>query len=565
MKLRKVVIIGTGYVGLVTGTCLADLGHRVTCMDIDESRIAGLRRGVMPIYEPGLAALVEKNAAAERLDFSTDFAGAVRGRDVLFVAVGTPAGADGRADLSQVEAIGKSLGALREPGELGREPGELGRETKELARETKEPGELGRETGLPRYVVVKSTVPVGTCRRLQGILEGSGNDNGPEIEGGRGRGREGKSSSGDGSESGNGGRNGSQVGSENGRGESGSERARETKGGIRNVSGSEIEKRSEAAPRTTPWELAREMPQATSQSVPQTVSREVPRVVSCPEFLREGSAVHDFFHPDRIVVGAEREEDARDVAGLFEPVPAPRVLTDLESAEMIKYASNAFLATKISFINEIAAICERTGADVKEVARGMGLDTRIGEKFLHAGLGYGGSCFPKDTLALIAQAADRGYDFRILQAVTGVNAGLRGRAVEKLRELLGGALQGKTVAVLGLSFKPGTDDLREAPSLEIIQRLSREGAQVRVCDPLVQGERAPAGLPAGTVQAADAYEAAREADAVILVTEWDEFKQLDLPRLREAMTGDVFLDGRNVFDPGTMRALGFRYRGMGRG
>ncbi len=484
MKPKKIVIIGTGYVGLVTGTCLADLGYRVTCMDIDQTRIAGLRRGVMPIFEPGLAELVEKNGAAGRLDFSEDFAGAVRGSDVLFVAVGTPAGADGRADLSQVEAVGRTLGELREPGELG------------------------REAGLPRYVVVKSTVPVGTCRRLQGILEGSGNGSGGE-------------------------------------------------GDSESVSGSGSGKRGEGRGEAAPREMARELSQAASQ--------EVPRVVSCPEFLRGGSAVHDFFHPDRIVVGAEREEDAREVARLFEQVQAPQVLTDLESAEMIKYASNAFLATKISFINEIAAICERIGADVKEVARGMGLDSRIGEKFLHAGLGYGGSCFPKDTLALIAQAADHGYDFRILKAVVGVNAGLRGRAVEKLQELLGGVLQGKTVAVLGLSFKPGTDDLREAPSLEIIQRLTREGAQVRVCDPLVQGERAPAGLPAGTVHADDAYQAAAGADAVILVTEWDEFKRLDLPRLREAMAGDAFLDGRNVYDPGAMRALGFRYRGMGRG
>ena len=496
MKALKVVIIGTGYVGLVTGTCLADLGHHVTCMDIDKSRIEKLRRGVMPIYEPGLLALMGKNSAAGRLDFSANFSGAVRGSDVLFVAVGTPAGADGRADLSQVEAVGRSLVALREPGAPS------------------------QEAGLPRYVVMKSTVPVGTCRRLQGILEGSGS------AGGNGSGNV-----------------------------SGSEGAHGSVGGSGNVS--ESEKRGEGGGEAAaPREISREMS--------LTASREVPRVVSCPEFLREGSAVHDFFHPDRIVVGAAREEDARDVARLFEQVQAPRVLTDLESAEMIKYASNAFLATKISFINEIAAICERTGADVKEVARGMGLDSRIGEKFLHAGLGYGGSCFPKDTLALIAQAADEGYDFSILKAVAGVNAGLRGRAVEKLQELLGGELQGKTVAVLGLSFKPGTDDLREAPSLEIIQRLTREGAQVRVCDPLVQGERAP-DLPAGAVQAEDAYQAAAGADAVILVTEWDEFKSLDLPRLREAMAGDVFLDGRNVYEPGAMRELGFRYRGMGRG
>ena len=446
-----IAVIGTGYVGLVTGACMADLGHRVTCMDIDTGRIEDLRRGIMPIYEPGLEELVRQNVQSGRLDFSDNFENAVRGRDILFIAVGTPSGDDGRADLSQLKAVAKNLGIVGE---------NQGRMTNNQG-----PG----AAALPGYVVVKSTVPVGTCRNLQDILKES----------------------------------------------------------------------------------------SEGRQAPH------PQVVSCPEFLREGSAVHDFFHPDRIVVGAEKEEDARAVGRLFEKIEAPQVLSDLESAEMIKYASNAFLATKISFINEIAAICERTGADVKEVARGMGLDTRIGEKFLNAGLGYGGSCFPKDTLALIAQAQDKGYDFRILKAVSGVNAGLRGQAVEKLKRMLGGALQGKKVAVLGLSFKPGTDDLREAPSLDIIDMLVSEGAQVKACDPLVQGEKAPA-LPAGANHAADAYAAAHGADAVILVTEWDVFRELDLPRLRKVMAGDVFLDGRNVYDPKTMRKEGFRYSGMGR-
>ena len=441
-------MIGTGYVGLVTGTCLADLGHRVTCMDIDGGRIEGLRRGVMPIYEPGLDELVEKNVRAGRLDFSSDFEEAVQGRDALFIAVGTPSGEDGRADLSQVEAVAESLGKISDTN-----------------------------TELPRYVVVKSTVPVGTCRRLQDILDTGGEDGADGKNGG--------------------------------------------------------------------------------------ADRAVPRVISCPEFLREGSAIYDFFYPDRIVVGAEREEDARAVGSLFEKVETFQVLSDLESAEMIKYASNAFLATKISFVNEIAGICERTGADVKEVARGMGLDSRIGEKFLHAGLGYGGSCFPKDTLALIALAEDNGYDFRILKAVAGVNAGLRDRAVEKMKELLGGVLAGKTVAVLGLSFKPGTDDLREAPSLEIIEKLAREGARVYACDPLVKGDKAPV-LPDGAEHAEDAYEAARGAHGLMLVTEWDEYKNLDLARLREVMAGDIFLDGRNVYEPEMMQKFGFRYSGMGR-
>lgn len=438
----EIVVIGTGYVGLVTGSCLADLGYRVTCMDIDKKRIHDLSKGKMPIYEPGLEELVEKNVREGRLSFSFDFEDAILGKDVLFIAVGTPSEADGRADLSQVEAVADSIGELR----------------------------ASKAEKLPDYVVIKSTVPVGTCSRVQDIL---------------------------------------------------------------------------------------------ANNIDNSTKCKLPRVISCPEFLREGSAVYDFFQPDRIVVGAAKEHDAQVVGRLFEQIGAPLILTDLKSAEMIKYASNAFLATKISFINEIAKICELTGADVKEVAQGMGLDSRIGKKFLNAGLGYGGSCFPKDTMALISQAEDQGYDFQILKAVAGVNLGLRKRVVEKLKSMLGGTLEDKTVAVLGLSFKPGTDDLREAPSLDIIERLAREGARVRVCDPLVKGEKAPM-LPDRTQQVGDAYQAAEGADAVILVTEWDEYKELDLARLKRVMAGYVFLDGRNVYDLDTMQSFGFKYQGMGR-
>ncbi len=430
----RAAVVGTGYVGLVTGVCLSHLGHEVVCVDRDEKKIENLKKGILPIYEPGLQEILEKCAEKERLFFSSSLQSA-GGKDFLFIAVGTPSDEIGRADLSQVEAVVEALSRL------------------ELVEDL--------------LVVMKSTVPVGTCIWAETFLK-------------------------------------------------------------------EKSRRPERF-----------------------------RVVSCPEFLREGTAVDDFIHPERIVIGAEQEGDARKVQELFAGIETRFVLTDTRSSELIKYASNAFLATKISFINEIAGICERAGADVKEVARGMGLDSRIGEKFLNAGLGYGGSCFPKDTLALIYQAEDLGYDFRILKAVAGVNEGLRKRAVQKLERLLGGNLQGKKIGLWGLSFKPGTDDIREAPSLTLIQKIKARGGEVTAYDPLVKGLSA-AGID-GMRYADDPYGAAEGADAVVLVTEWEEFRKADLARVKKAMSGNVFLDGRNVFDPLEMKGLGFVYEGMGRG
>lgn len=427
----RIAVVGTGYVGLVTGTCLAHLGHEVTCIDKDVERIEKLKFGISPIYEVGLDELIAKNIATGRLQFSTSLQDALGEKDFLIVAVGTPSDKGGRADLSQVEAVIDSLVKMSREKEL--------------------------------LLVMKSTVPVGTCRRLEESM----------------------------------------------------------------------------AELTAPGRY---------------------RVVSCPEFLREGSAVQDFLHPDRIVIGACESEDAYRVQEMFRGIETSYLLTDPSTAEMIKYASNAFLATKISFINEIARICEKAGADVNEVAYGMGLDTRIGGKFLQAGLGYGGSCIPKDTLALISQAEDLGYDFRILKAVIEINTEQRLLAVEKLAGILGG-LQDKTVGMLGISFKPGTDDLREAPSLDIIEQILQKGGQVQAYDPMVKklplnnGRLKLVGSP---------FEAAENADAVILVTEWEEFKDLDLSKLRKVMLGDVFLDGRNFYEPEKMRSLGFNYFGIGR-
>ena len=428
----KTAVAGTGYVGLVTGTCLAHLGHEVTCMDVDEERISKLHSGISPIYEVGLEDLIKKCTESGHLHFTTSFEEALQDKEILFIAVGTPMDESGGADLSQLEGVVKSL------------------------------ENMDREDKL--ILVVKSTVPVGTCRRLESRLE---------------------------------------------------------------------------------------------ESKPGKYS-----VVSCPEFLREGNAVQDFLHPERIVIGADDEEDGKRVQDLFKELQAPLVLTDTATAEMIKYASNAFLATKISFINEIARLCEKTGADVKQVARGMGLDSRIGEKFLQAGLGYGGSCFPKDTQALIRLAEGLGYDFRILKSVVEVNSGLRRDAVEKLTGMLGGSLKGKTAGVLGLSFKPGTDDLREAPSLDIIRQILDGGGFVRAYDPMVK--ELPVSSDSKLEIVESPYEAASGSDAVVLVTEWGEFKEMDLARLKKEMAGEIFIDGRNLFDPGEMKSLGFTYSGMGR-
>jgi UDPglucose 6-dehydrogenase len=435
-------MIGTGYVGLVTGTCFADMGNVVTCVDIVEGKIKRLKKGEIPIYEPGLAELVERNARAGRLRFTTSYSAALKGCDFIFIAVNTPPNNEqGGADMSYVESAARSI-AL----------------------------ELDHDA----IVVNKSTVPVGSGDLVSRIIQ-----------------------------------------------------------------------RHLARPDLT-----------------------VP-VVSNPEFLREGSAIYDFQHPDRVVLGSFNPQAARQVATLYLPLRAPLVITDIYTAEMIKYASNAFLATKISFINEIAQICERLGADVKEVAAGMGYDKRIGRAFLDAGLGYGGSCFPKDIRALRHMAAEAGLHPQLLQSVMDINQDQRRHVVTKLNALLG-SLRGCTIGLLGLAFKANTDDMREAPALDIIRWITNQHAHVRVYDPeatrtarlAIENE----GIDRDTVTfCEDAYAAAKGADALVLVTEWKEFLALDMNHVRQIMRRPILIDGRNIYDPAQMMELGFIYRGVGRG
>jgi len=434
----KLAVIGTGYVGLVTGTCFADLGNEVLCVDIDEEKINGLKRGRIPIYEPGLEELVKRNSAAGRLRFSTELPEAVRFAEIIFIAVGTPPLPSGEADLSAVRSVARTIGAnLDAPDKI---------------------------------VINKSTVPVGTGDLVTEIIgEESGGD------------------------------------------------------------------------------------------VPFCV-------VSNPEFLREGSAIGDSMEPDRVVIGTDDKRAAEKVAALYRVLTKNIVITDRLSAEMIKYTSNAMLATKISFINEIANICDLVGADVEAVADAVGLDSRICRAFLNAGAGYGGSCFPKDTKALIDTAAKHGYDFQVLNAVEAVNAQQPLRLVDRLRELLGGELSGRTVALWGLSFKPNTDDMREAPSLIVIEKLLEEGAHVRAYDPVAAETAAEAldelGLSIEIVD--EMYAACEGADALAVVTEWNQFKDADLERVKGLLSAPRLADGRNIYNPTEIAALGFDYRSMGR-
>ncbi len=432
--MRKIAVIGVGYVGLVTAAGFADLGNRVVGMDIDEEKIEKLRRGEMPIYEPGLEEMVCRNMKMGRLSFTTSYDEALDGAEFVFIAVGTPPGADGEADLRYVEAAARSI---------------------------------AEHMRHPLIIVNKSTVPVGT---------------------------------GD-------------------------------------------------------W---------VTQVVKQHQKEPIPfSVVSCPEFLREGNAIQDFMNPHRIVLGSTDPEAAEKVAQLHLPLRAPIIVTDLRTAEMIKYASNAFLATKISFINEIANICEAMGADVKEVAVGMGYDPRIGPHFLEAGLGFGGSCFPKDVQALAYAAEVMGRHPQLLRAVLDINQDRRRMAVERVKEMLGGSVAGYVVGLLGLSFKPNTDDMREAPSIDIARYLLDEGARVRAYDPIAM-DNARRILPE-VEYFPDPYSLAEGADALIVVTDWNEFKHLDLERIKNLMRRPVLYDGRNIYDPKTMFELGFIYRGVGRG
>ena len=434
----KIAVIGTGYVGLVSGACFAEFGHEVTCIDKDEEKIDILKRGEIPIYEPSLEFLVQKNVKAGRLIFATEFSPAVPEAQVIFIAVGTPASrrGDGYADLTYVYEAARQIAPH-----------------------------------LKDYTVVvnKSTVPVGTARQVARLI-------------------------------------------------------------------SEVN------------------PEASFD------------VASNPEFLREGAAIRDFMHPDRVVIGVDSPMAEEVMKAIYRPlflIETPFVITAIETSELIKYAANAFLATKISFINELANICEEIGANVQDLARGIGLDGRIGKKFLHAGPGYGGSCFPKDTQALLRIAQEHGVACRIVEAVIEVNAAQKARMARKIRIALGGSEAGKILAVLGLAFKPETDDLRDAPALTIISTLLEHGAVVRAHDPAAMQEAAR--LLPGVKYCASPYEACDQADALILMTEWNEYRALDLDRIKALLKEPIFIDLRNVYPAEMMKEKGFRYHSVGRG
>jgi UDPglucose 6-dehydrogenase len=431
--MKQICVVGVGYVGLVTAACFADLGNRVIALDVDEEKINGLKKGKLPIYEPGLKELVEHNVVAQRLSFTTSYPDALQGTEFAFIAVGTPMGVDGEADLQYVEAAAR---------------------------------DIAQNMTSPLIIINKSTVPVGTGDWVADILN-----------------------------------------------------------------------------------------RHQKQSIPFSV-------VSCPEFLREGSAISDFMQPYRTVLGSLDHGAAEKVAQLHLALRAPIILTDLRTAEMIKYASNAFLATKISFINEIANICECLGADVKEVAVGMGYDARIGKQFLDAGVGYGGSCFPKDVKALAYMAADKGRHPQLLYTVMEINDDRREMVVTYFKDIFGD-LKGKVIGLLGLSFKPNTDDMRDAPSITIAQKLQAEGAIIRAYDPVAMDAAKP--LLPGVEMMNDPYTLAEGSDALAVVTEWNEFKQLDKSRIHDLMRQPIFYDGRNIYEPDEMAKYGFIYRGVGRG
>ena len=435
-------MIGTGYVGLVSGACFADFGHDVTCVDKEEGKVERLRLGVMPIYEPGLDALVQNNVDEERLQFTTDLAGAVPDADAVFIAVGTPSRrGDGHADLSYVFAAAR---------------------------------EIARAITSYTVVITKSTVPVGTGNEVEKVI---------------------------------------------------------------------VEERPDLKPG-------------------QDFS-----VASNPEFLREGAAISDFKRPDRVVVGTEDENAQNVMRELYRPLflnETPILFTSRATSELTKYAANAFLATKITFINEMADLCEKVGADVQQIAKGIGLDNRIGSKFLHAGPGYGGSCFPKDTLALTKTAQDYDSPVRIVDAVVQANALRKQSMAVRIAEAFPNGVEGRKIAILGLTFKPNTDDMRDSPSLDIIPMLREFGAILRAHDP--EGtEEAKKALGQDNITYCDsAYDAATDVDGVVIVTEWDEYRALDLKRLKKLMAGDVFVDLRNVYRPDMVRAEGFSYRSIGR-
>jgi len=428
----NVCIIGTGYVGLVTGATLAELGNRVICVDNNEAKIALLNRGEIPIYEPGLSELIATSRQAGRITFTSSIAEGVKPSEVVFIAVSTPPKPDGSADLSAVAAVAREV--------------------------------AGNLNGY-KVVVDKSTVPVKTGEKVAETIERYS----PE--------------------------------------------------------GSEFD------------------------------------VVSNPEFLREGSAIYDTFHPDRIVIGTPSRRAAEILVELYKPLNAPVIITDINSAEIIKHAANSFLATKISFANALARICEAAGANVEEVTRGVGLDNRVGAKFLNAGVGYGGSCFPKDVSAFISISEELGYDFRLLKEVERINEEQIDFFFRKIKDTLW-ILEEKKIAILGLAFKPNTDDMRSAPSVKIIRKLLAEGAKVRAYDPKAM-EKAREELP-GIEYCRDPYQAAEGAEALVILTEWNEFKEMDLARMKELLHQPIIIDGRNIYDPERMAEAGFTYCSVGR-
>jgi len=428
----QITIVGTGY---VTGTCLADFGNTVHCVDIDTEKILMLQNGKLPIYEPGLDLLVKKNVDEGRLTFSTDIEDAIKKSLVIFIAVGTPSKIDGSADMKYVESVAK---------------------------------DVAKYMNGYKVIVNKSTVPVGSGRWIKRVIE---------------------------------------------------------------------------------------------QNLPTPISFSV---VSNPEFLREGSAIEDFMRPNRVVIGSDDEQASAIMQDLYSPlylIETPFVLTNIESAELIKYASNAFLAVKISYINEIARLCERVGADVHDVAKGMGLDNRIGRKFLHPGPGYGGSCFPKDTRAIVQTAKEHDYNFKLVQSAIEVNNEQKILMIEKITDAIGD-VAGKTIAVLGLSFKPNTDDMREAASITILHGLTEAGAQIKAFDPVAMEEAKK--VISGITYCKDTFEAVENADALVFLTEWNQFRSLDLQKIKTLLKAPVIVDLRNIYEPSKMKEMGFKYYSVGR-
>ncbi len=430
--MRNICVVGSGHVGLVTGACLAELGNKVICMDDDFRKIEGLKKGIMPFYEPGLEEMVYRNVNNGRLSFTTGIKESVKQAEIVFICVGTPQRQSGEADLASVEAVSQRIAKTMDNSKI---------------------------------IVEKSTVPVKTGSWIKRTIK------------------------------------------------------------LNNTHNVDFD------------------------------------VVSNPEFMREGTAIHDFMNPDRIVIGVESERTANIMTELYKPLNAPIIMTNIETAELIKHASNSFLALKISYINAIANICEKVGADVIKVAEGMGFDKRIGREFLNAGVGYGGFCLAKDVSAFIKIAEDVGYDFELLRVVQKINDFQRRQIVKKLREALWN-LSGKSIGILGLSFKPNTDDVREAPSIDIIKQLQAEGANIKVYDPRAMNKTKE--FLQNVAYCQNPYQVAEGSDALVIITEWDEFKNLDLSKVKQLLRQPVIIDGRNIFHPTEMKALGFTYQGIGR-